>query len=77
MRQPVEDLRGLHHALLNHIAVVSTYAHLLEDSVLDPDQRDLVKELLVSADAAHALATRLGSALGLQFDSKESAPDRT
>lgn len=56
--------REQHHTLLNHIAVVSSYAHLLSDTELDPDQAEMVGEIASAAKRALAVANELGAALG-------------
>ena len=76
MRPPLDESpRMVHHVLLNHIAVVSTYTQLLQDSALDDDQKELLSELAISVEHAHTLATELGRQLQLHHPADSSDAD--
>jgi hypothetical protein len=65
MHQPagVVDPRELQHKLLNHIAVVSTNAHLLNDTPLDAYQAEIVSDIIASAKQALEVSRQLGASL--------------
>lgn len=69
MQQPAdEDPDDLHHSLLNHLAVITTNAHLLKDSTLDDDQKEIVADIADAADQARILLQKLIGFIGSDPD---------
>lgn len=57
------NLHDVHHDLLNHIAVISTNAELLQDSSLDADQAEIVGDIVSAARKAIEASQELRAAL--------------
>ena len=59
------SLMFVHHELMNRIAVVATYSHLLEEEELEADAKEMVHEMIGAAREAHALCKELANNMDL------------
>jgi hypothetical protein len=53
--------RDLHHDLLNHIAVMSTFAELLTFTELDDEQAEMVSDIIDAGAAANSTVREMGA----------------
>ena len=59
------SLKFVHHELMNRLAVLSTYSHLLREEELDADVKEMVDEMIGSAKQANALCRELADNMDL------------
>lgn len=61
--------KALQHTLANHLAVVSSNAQLLKDARLDPEQAEIVADILHAANEANSLSRELARVIEEKFRS--------
>ena len=60
------SLYSIHHELMNRIAIVSTYSHLLREEQLDGEVMEIVDEMIGAAQDAHSLCQELAASMDLK-----------
>lgn len=60
------NLYSIHHELMNRIAVLSTYSHLLREEELDVDLMEMVDEMIGAAKQAHLLCRELAGGMNME-----------
>ncbi len=60
------SLYSIHHELMNRIAVLSTYSHLLREEELDEDLSEIVAEMIGATQQAHSLCQELAETMDLR-----------